>query len=665
MTKLNFTIQNKASLSGPSGKIPMYPDNFHRLYNSKLVPTEWVDGDINTHPGTEYSVVFSAQERRTIYEFKGFDNVVLDKIRLYDSIKGTFGDSPMDVYAVDKFFQRKYLGSFYGTKSNDWEELNFSPVSVKWLLLTGSNVGVGDRSNEFEVYGTYTDLNIPSPNLFKPILADHLFGVNTYEWNLFQGGGTIPARTIDPNKRAMYNHVKTIRHYLDWARIEGTEGSFRYQPEQGGSWYLDDFYEEFNDSGIETLLCVQGIPDWIMNTWPPGEQNHENRPHKGGLDPSDPNSYIEQAKFGFQLAARYGSNDNIDPNLVLVNTEPRWEGDVPNVKKIGLGTIRYIECANENNRGWKGRKAYQTGREHAANLSAFYDGHMGTMGPNVGVKTADPNMIVTTCGTVGIDTSWFKHLILWSIEHRGYKEDGTPNVPFDCVNFHSYRNDGGSEQYQGTRTRGMAPEPSGYYEEVIRLREMLYEYFGNSMPIINGETGYDLHQSSIQKAIPIGSKPATTTQADWLLRMALESGRSGVEKLYIYQMYDDAPGSSTQYMTSGVANHVSPQTTRPPLNYNTQVLSVISGFTLSEDISSEPRVVKWSKENEDVYMIWSGTEEGITGNYTLVIPDSQSSATMYNLNTDTTTPTSTTLTVAGSYNIPYSETPVMVKVVRT
>ena len=44
-------------------------------------------------------------------------------------------------------------------------------------------------------------------------------------------------------------------------------------------------------------------------------------------------------------------------------------------REIGLNLIKYVECENERDKWWKGRRAYQTLAEYAANLSAFYDGH--------------------------------------------------------------------------------------------------------------------------------------------------------------------------------------------------------------------------------------------------------------------------------------------------
>jgi len=109
-----------------------------------------------------------------------------------------------------------------------------------------------------------------------------------------------------------------------------------------------------------------------------------------GADKTKPASYIDQAKLAFQFAARYGSNKTVNPALLSVNSKTRWTGDPANTIRIGLDLVKYMECNNEPDRWWKGREAYQTGREYAANLSAFYDGHLNTMGLGVGVKMLTP-----------------------------------------------------------------------------------------------------------------------------------------------------------------------------------------------------------------------------------------------------------------------------------
>ncbi len=165
----------------------------------------------------------------------------------------------------------------------------------------------------------------------------------------------------------------------------------------------------------------------MLETYPADKRDNENVPVQFGKDFFNPASYIEQAKVAFQFAARYGSNKNINPALLSVNNKPGKDRNDVNTVKAGLGTIKYMECDNERDKWWKGRKAYQTAYEYAANLSAFYDGNKNTMGKGVGVKNADPNMKVVMAGTALPSTEYLKGMVDWCRTHRGYNADGTVN----------------------------------------------------------------------------------------------------------------------------------------------------------------------------------------------------------------------------------------------
>jgi endoglucanase len=55
----------------------------------------------------------------------------------------------------------------------------------------------------------------------------------------------------------------------------------------------------------------------------------------------------------------------------------------------------------------------------------------------------------------------------------------------------------------------------------------------NDLPIWITEAGYDVHESSPLKAIPIGNKSALQTQADWILRTSLFAARNGVKNYFL------------------------------------------------------------------------------------------------------------------------------------
>lgn len=792
---IKFKINNPATLNGEPVKIPLNGYNFYRNIASKQLPWAWVDGDINTSPPDINGNFFPASENKAWYEFKGMKDVVINKIRIYDA----FGNLPspyLKIYAVDEYYQPVFLCEFTGASYMLWKEYTFPPVKAVYLLFIGPGIGVGGTSTEFEVYGTYTEDPVVPKELTNPSVLKNLFGVCVYEWNLIAGADSGRNTFVAPSKKYIYQGLGCIRHYLDWDRIEVTAGTYKLQPEGSGGWFLDEFYKSFYEDNIKIISCIQSLPIWVRNTYPAGQTDRESSPIKYGIPKDDPQSYIEQARLAYQIASRYGSNLTInvlgtldseddlpstgtDRDAYLVRNDtgyihrcyvwydstgnwqldihveavPLWTGDPINEVKLGLGYVTYIEIGNENNRGWHGRRAYQTGRELAANLSAAYDGHKGKMGPGVGIKNICPSIKVSTCGTAGIDTKYFQGIIDWSKQYRGYRPDGSIDVPFEAINFHTYRNDGSNEQYEGPRSRGACPEVTNYFTQVSEITKLVKEYFGGSIELILGETGYDHNQQSVQKAIPIGSKSIQQVQADWILRTTLESARANINYITVYQAYDDS-GGSTMYQSSGVANAVmgvsnevvgvttsattytgslehipvyrytpvqftvggvtytvnptsltdgtigtngengtfnyptgeftlilpsSPEvglditctyrkdpTKRDTLFYMTQLSTFMGDFMFAENIVMNPalRVDKWSLDNEDVYAIWSPTENDSSGVYNLDILDPHTDAVICTPAIGTDIPNITTLSISGTYEIPYSETPVFAKITK-
>lgn len=142
------------------------------------------------------------------------------------------------------------------------------------------------------------------------------------------------------------------------------------------------------------MADIKNCPEWLVNTYPASSRDDDNAPTPYGTSLSDPDSYADQSRADFQFATRYGYNKNVDKSLVRVDIRKRWESDIPNEAKTGMRLIKYIECSNERDRWWGGDETHQTAEQYAANLSSFYDGNLGNLGKNAGVKTAVPNMQV-------------------------------------------------------------------------------------------------------------------------------------------------------------------------------------------------------------------------------------------------------------------------------
>jgi len=489
-----------------------------------------------------------------------------------------------------------------------------------------------------------------SPSLFKNYL-----GINLFEWDYVNYG---QENEIEKRKMSRIKAFGNIRHYLDWEKIEPLPDQFTFNPSHTGNWNLDLMYERTAKEDIGILVCLKTIPKWLMDTYPSNEMDYENVPAPYGLDKSKPASYIAQAKAGFQLAARYGQNKNIDPLLLKVNTQTRWTGDRANEVKIGLGFIKYIECDNERDKWWKGKQAYQSPEEYAANLSAFYDGHKGILGKDVGVKTADPSIKVVMSGLAVPDTNYVSRMIDWCKKNRGLKPNGSIDLCFDIINYHAYSGDADYGQ-QSKSTVGMAPELS-LIGELTKKFVSLSREKANSIPVWVTETGYDISPKSNIRAIAIGNKSALVTQADWNLRTALLYARSGINKSVFYMLNDIVNGDpSIQFSTSGFINP--DLSARPSWYYTQQAKTLLGDYTYSTTIHQDPIVDVYKKGNKEFYVLTIPDQIGRTANYVLNLGKAKQ-AMIYRLQTDKDSAKSTKMNLKdGKLTIKVTETPVFVE----
>jgi hypothetical protein len=414
-----------------------------------------------------------------------------------------------------------------------------------------------------------------------------------------------------------------VRHYMDWEKLEDTPGSYTFNPTRRGGWNYDAIYERCKQDGILVLSCLKEAPDWLYNTYPAGQRDQNVVPAPYGSNLEDPASYIAQGKVAFQFAARYGANKNVDPKLVSVNTTPRWTADPANEAKIGMDLIKYIEADNERDKWWVGKRGQQTGREYAAQLSAFYDGHKGKLGKNVGVKNADPSMKVVMAGLAKADAGYVKDMIQWCKENRGYRADGSVDLCFDIINYHLYSNDSGSTQW-GNATRGMAPEITKAGQIADEFIQMSKTY-AKSMDVWLTETGYDLNPGSPQRAIAIGSKSALLTQADWTLRTSLLYARHGVKKVFFFQLFDDNASNPIQYSSAGLVSGLS---RRPAADYIYQATRLMGDYVYRETLSNDPVVDVYQNGNKKFYILVVPDEKNRTATYELDLKGAKS-ATIY------------------------------------
>lgn len=484
----------------------------------------------------------------------------------------------------------------------------------------------------------------PNDSPFK----NHL-GINGFEWDFMDDG------VINPAKMEVIRSFGVFRHYLDWEKLEQQEGQYTFNPTHSGGWNYDLMYEQCKANGIDVLACIKVAPPWLVNTYPEGKRDQDNVPAPYGLDRNEPASYIAQAKVAFQFAARYGHNAAVDPALVKVNTKPRWNEDPANEVKIGLGLINYIECDNERDKTWKGELAYQNPEEYAANMSAFYDGNMGKMGKDAGIKTADPTMKVVMGGLSSGDVSYVTRMIEWCKKNRGYKADGTVNLCFDVINYHLYSNDWVDGK---GATVGLAPEVSKSAEVADKYVAVAKEYANNTEVWIT-ESGFDINPASPQRAIAIGNKSALITQADWMLRSAFLYVRHGLKRSYFYMLDDVNPASPIQYSSSGFQEN---NKRRPVADYFYQTKKLMGDFHYTETLNADPIVDVYSLDKRKIYIVFVPDQKGRTATYTLDLGSDVNSAKVYTLEPGATEMSVKTVDAKnGKLNLTATETPIFVE----
>lgn len=518
---------------------------------------------------------------------------------------------------------------------------------------------VSPESSAIKMSGnTETQLATASTSAVSTVPLKNMFGANGYEWNFLQN----PADHNDVSKiyepkMSLIKTFSSIRHYLDWSKLEYTKGDYTFNPSHDGSWNLDAIYERCKTEGIFMLADIKDCPQWLQYTYPSTMWNVKTNPMPYGSDPTLPASYTMQAKVAFQFAARYGSNANVDKSLVKVATWSRWTNDPANVVKIGLNQVSYVECDNERDNWWIGSFGSQTAEQYAADMSAFYDGDQGRLGKDVGVKNADPNMKVVIGGLATANVQYVQAMINWCKAHRGLKADGSVNLCFDVINYHWYSNDGNVLTNTVAKT-GVAPElnPGATVADgFVKLAASLPQH----PEVWITEAGYDINQNSTQRAIPIGNKSALVTQADWTIRTSLMYMRHGISHLFFYQLFDDVANGPITFQTAGLLND--DVTRRPAANYIAQVSTLMGNYYYAGTLNSDPFVDKYISGSNTIYSLVVPDQKGRTASYKLSLGTSKQ-AYVYTLNPSSTTITKTLVnTTAGTLTLTVTETPMFVQ----
>ena len=423
-----------------------------------------------------------------------------------------------------------------------WEfDKEFVPEMQKWCGFDANfdtryvnfEFNNNEAPSEIIIYGYKTEeLNevIPPITKHKKIKLDKFVGMNGF------------VNDADDISRA----CSYIREYHSWTWTgipNGMDTAFSPNPSVNLRWNFDDFYKRRHSFGID-----------VCPTLTVGRDANPKDVSVG--DTTKPEAYISYASYLFQYVARYGSNKNINPDLIKVA-----EGQE---KKIGLGYISYVEPLNEPNGTWLGRDLYYSPFELAAFLSICYDGHEGKF-KNVGVKQADPSCKMSMSGLAGINFNYIRAMSLWCKYNR---KDG--KLPFDAINMHHYcgkainksgitKNVDVNLDERGDTQEKVYVGISADEGDIVGALRQIGEWRDRYAPHLEywlTEFGWDTNQDykTSTSSHAYAEYTGRQVQAMWLIREYLLLSSANIDRAAMYMSRDCGPEETTvgKYGTSGL-----------------------------------------------------------------------------------------------------------------
>ncbi len=482
-------------------------------------------------------------------------------------------------------------------KPDQWSKHDYSdsPITTRYIRL--ELTAPATRMSEIVLYGAALSPvteTVPAPTPHENPAVDEFIGINAF--------------IDDPNGNMEV--AGFIREYHQWLWDEGNQdvdyvgypnNECAFNP-GAVNWNFDRYYQNLLNADItvapsllRSTLFMTGYEEWKL----------DEKPVLPGRDPLDPMSYIEHADYMYQFAARFGHTKVPDENLKLRADQPRVSG---------LGVLKYFENWNEQDAWWMNRAAYFTPYEYAAMASADADGHMGALGPNKGIRAADPTAKVVMSGVAIPHLDHVRTLKFWSDYHRG------GDFPLDVINVHHYCNDGAAQRSLGSK--GISPED----DDLKGVLKKFVDYRDRYLPGVEvwiTEFGYDSNSESIQGAPQIGPYDGLEVQGQWMVRSYLALAAAGVDKAAMFMLRDVNSDSPYLFQTCGLMGPKGDWTPKPSWYYVYTMKNRFKGMAFEKEIpSGDPNVWIYQfrhKESGDaLYAVWSPTSNNTrVNNYQL------------------------------------------------
>lgn len=477
-------------------------------------------------------------------------------------------------------------GFFVLNGFNTWQPMSLNLIS-RFVMLRFRSPAT--RIAELVLYGAAAGNvpPLPQPILHAPRPMHEFIGINGF--------------IDDPLLRL--RAAGSMREYHDWQWDEGNtnpnypgypHNQYAWSPSwvsgEGWGWDFDAFYSNMKAAGISVNPVLQGSAPYLAGFAPNLTQH---KPIAGVKNPLLPSSYIEHADYAFQFAARYGQTAVPTSMLKLRPGQPVVSG---------LGLIDFIENWNEPDKWWFGRGGYFHPFEYAAMCSADYDGHEGSMGPDKGMKTADPHIKMVMAGLASLNLEYLRCMKLWSDFNR------STGFPADVINFHHYSQNG---------QQGISPEADNLKNKLKHLVQWRNRYLPGKA-IWLSELGYDTNPKSTIASRPIGNADAQEVQGRWLLRSLLAAAAAGVDRAHIFMLRDVNHPDPNIYNSSGLTGEIwfGHQPKKSWYYVRTFSLLLRNHYFNSERPTPDPRVLsyRFATANTDTLtdVVWCTTSENLS-----------------------------------------------------
>jgi hypothetical protein len=459
---------------------------------------------------------------------------------------------------------RRSLGWLAGAQGHSWDLMNDAKLTViKSLgIRTGSlriydyPYQVTDTSGKWRFEGELGTDRYSTDSAFSML---HGWSPDIFTWKALSGQYADQQSTwnvIDnyPN-RYIRGTVVAYKDYGSWGQVQMTITSTKGTDEQNyGKWFvykngvqvnITETPESFSSTlvGQDRTYNVGGGLGFVAGdvltfyksqlSVNPISFSDNGLPRRNTFD-----AHLRAAKGTFVYASRGGKN-------ALVPDYPVQPGQ--RMLK-GYRVYNAIESSNEPNAWWGNFDGFWNGRTLFYHWSMAYDGNKGAYS-NTGVKQADSTILYAASGLATDKPDQILSAIETARELRGYRADGTIDVPFDVVNVHIYSSAEG--QYGYGNAGGLPPE-QGMIPQIKNL-VWTVENFAPKAQVFVTEWGWDQNSGSPLRAGQFGSYDREAVGGFWLVRGMLTMAANGVDRATYYRLAQDWPESGSTNNSSQFA----------------------------------------------------------------------------------------------------------------